>query len=268
MLETLNLGRSVRRHFDNAAQHYHESAVIQREIARELAQNLEQRKEVRMVLEIGCGTGTLTEHLIEIFPNAQLTVVELSPKMIEAAKLRLASPKNVRWVCDAIEHFAIGAQSFDLIVSSSTFQWVDNLEYLFSKLRQALRPDGTLTFSVMLEGTLCELRTVRQSIAPSKKISTQLPSFQGVIAALENAGFVVQKHESETIVEYFSDTHDLLSQIRRRGFTGGSLSRSDNLLNRSELCQLATFYNARYRNEKGEVRASFVSGLFEAKLAT
>jgi tRNA (cmo5U34)-methyltransferase len=38
------------------------------------------------VLELGCGTGTLTERLLGEFPHAQVTAVDLSPRMIELAR--------------------------------------------------------------------------------------------------------------------------------------------------------------------------------------
>src|SRR5687767_10473233 len=45
------------------------------------------------ILELGCGTGNLSLRLAQRFPNAQLTLVDAAPEMIELTRARLEAAK-------------------------------------------------------------------------------------------------------------------------------------------------------------------------------
>ncbi len=72
------------------------------------------------VLEIGCGSGAVTERLVE--RGAQLTVVEQNPEMLRAAQTRLAAKDSgtaVEWLEQtASEVDALGHAAFDAVVLS------------------------------------------------------------------------------------------------------------------------------------------------------
>lgn len=92
------------------------------------------------VLEVGCGTGQLTECLARYLPG--VTAIDIGPAMIAAARRRLAgSPVSFQVV--SFEDFAAPDASFDLIASGTAFHWVDP-EVKFSKPARLLRPGGWL----------------------------------------------------------------------------------------------------------------------------
>ncbi len=88
------------------------------------------------VLEVGCGTGQLTEQLA-LF-GFDLTAIDIGPSMIAGARRRIGdrevSLRNV-----AFEDFERPGVSFDMVVSATAFQWVDP-EVKFTK-PVARRPD-------------------------------------------------------------------------------------------------------------------------------
>ena len=92
------------------------------------------------VLEVGCGTGQLTERLASC--GLRLTAIDIGPSMIATARRRLAGAE----VCFRVTSFedldAIDA-SFDLIISSAAFHWIDP-EVAFTKSARLLRPGGWL----------------------------------------------------------------------------------------------------------------------------
>ena len=47
------------------------------------------------LLDLGCGTGALAERVLGVAPGAHLTCVDLSPRMAEAARARLAGRAEV-----------------------------------------------------------------------------------------------------------------------------------------------------------------------------
>jgi ubiquinone/menaquinone biosynthesis C-methylase UbiE len=92
------------------------------------------------VLEVGCGTGQLTERLAR--PGIRLTAIDIGPSMIAAARRRLAGAE-VCFQVTSFEDLAAAEASFGLIVSGAAFHWVDP-EAGFSKSARLLRPGGWL----------------------------------------------------------------------------------------------------------------------------
>lgn len=93
-----------------------------------------------MVLEVGCGTGQLTERLASF--GFSLMAIDIGPSMIAAARRRLDS-SAVSFRVAAFEDLAAAEASFDLIVSGAAFHWVDP-EVKFRKSAGLLRRGGWL----------------------------------------------------------------------------------------------------------------------------
>jgi ubiquinone/menaquinone biosynthesis C-methylase UbiE len=92
------------------------------------------------VLEVGCGTGQLTEGLVR--HQFRLTAIDIGASMIAAARRRLAG-SAVWFHVGSFEDFTGTDASFDLIVSGTAFHWVDP-EVKFRKSARLLRPGGWL----------------------------------------------------------------------------------------------------------------------------
>ena len=92
------------------------------------------------VLEIGCGTGQLTERLAR--SGFRLTAIDIGPSLIAAARRRLAGAE-VSFQVTSFEDLGAGDASFDLVISSAAFHWIDP-EVAFSKSARLLRPGGWL----------------------------------------------------------------------------------------------------------------------------
>jgi SAM-dependent methyltransferase len=92
------------------------------------------------VLEVGCGTGQLTERLAPF--GFALTAIDLGASMIEVAGKRVP-PGSAVFRAVSFEDLDAGAGSFDLIISATAFHWVDP-EVRFRKAARLLRPGGWL----------------------------------------------------------------------------------------------------------------------------
>jgi ubiquinone/menaquinone biosynthesis C-methylase UbiE len=92
------------------------------------------------VLEVGCGTGQLTECLAGF--GFSLTAIDIGPSMIDAAKRRLEG-SAVSFQVASFEDLDAAGASFDLIVSGAAFHWIDP-EVRFAKSARLLRPGGWL----------------------------------------------------------------------------------------------------------------------------
>lgn len=134
--------------FAAAAERYDAGADVQRSVARQLA---DMAGHVRLapgarILEIGCGTGLLTREIAARWPQAALTATDIAPAMIDAAARAGFAARLM--AMDGEAPTFVGPQ-FDLILSSLTFQWFDDLPLALARLHALLRPGGSLHFATM-----------------------------------------------------------------------------------------------------------------------
>jgi tRNA (cmo5U34)-methyltransferase len=69
------------------------------------------------VVDLGCGTGTVAQHVLRVFPNAQITCVDLAENMIAMARAKLGMYGTARYVVSDFQSFAFDGK-YDVIVSS------------------------------------------------------------------------------------------------------------------------------------------------------
>lgn len=89
------------------------------------------------VVDLGCGTGQLTSHLAERFPDARVIGVDSSSDMLD----RAPSHPRIRWVEAAFEHWTEDA---DVVFSNAALHWSTDHARLFPTLAGLVRPGGVL----------------------------------------------------------------------------------------------------------------------------
>jgi len=92
------------------------------------------------IVDLGCGTGTVTALLHARWPDAQIAGIDNSEQMLERARAALA---NVAWKLDDLAAWS-PASPVDLIVSNAALHWLDDHATLFPRLLSHLRPGGVL----------------------------------------------------------------------------------------------------------------------------
>lgn len=97
---------------------------------------------VPSVLDVGCGTGMLSEQLLSAFPSCRLTGVDLSPAMVERARARLAGRAEVR-EADA-ERLPFHDGAFDLVVCNDSFHHYPDPDRAAFQMWRVLRKGGAL----------------------------------------------------------------------------------------------------------------------------
>jgi 2-polyprenyl-3-methyl-5-hydroxy-6-metoxy-1,4-benzoquinol methylase len=142
--------RRQRMLFDSAAQLYDASRLGYPGDIVDLAVTTAAAGPGSAVLEIGCGTGQLTQSLASY--RFGLTAIDIGPSMIAAARRRLADAA-VSFQVTSFEDFtpagAAGA-CFDLIISGTAFHWIDP-EIKYRKAARLLRPAGWLALLSTIE---------------------------------------------------------------------------------------------------------------------
>lgn len=145
--------------FRRSVDSYDENAIVQKLIVNQLRALLKKylSQPVRNTLEIGCGTGLLTSTICEMF-QTNLYVNDLVSEMCHRTAYKCDIPDSHCLIGD-VEALELKGK-YDLIVSSSTFQWFTRPADTFSKLSAHIEPSGFLIFSTFGCENLKELRSV------------------------------------------------------------------------------------------------------------
>jgi SAM-dependent methyltransferase len=93
------------------------------------------------VLEVGCGTGKLTELLAT--RGLQIVAVDPGPNMIQAARKRLGATDAVRFHVARFEDASLPGESFAAVFSATAFHWLDPA-IAWHKAAAHLEPRGML----------------------------------------------------------------------------------------------------------------------------
>jgi len=114
------------------------------------------------VLDVGCGTGRVTEALLALVPRGRVLALDASEEMVTLARGRLGDRARV-WCQDVLELDL--DRPVDAIVSTATLHWVTDHERLWASLARALRPGGALEAQCGGKGNIAGVREVIEAVA-------------------------------------------------------------------------------------------------------
>ena len=105
------------------------------------------------VIDAGCGTGRVTERLMERLPDGHVFALDVSEPMLAEAAVRLARFGDRVTVQAADLNLPLPvAEPVDAILSTATFHWILAQDALPGHLAAALRPGGRLVAQCGGEG--------------------------------------------------------------------------------------------------------------------
>jgi trans-aconitate 2-methyltransferase len=128
-----------------------------------------------VVLDAGCGSGRITQALIERLPRGRAIAVDASASMVQAARKRLGPDADIR-VLDLLELEL--EEPLDAILSTATFHWIADHERLFARLRSALRTGGRLVAQCGGEGNIDVLRGTANTVLSREPYSRHFAGWQ------------------------------------------------------------------------------------------
>jgi trans-aconitate 2-methyltransferase len=126
-----------------------------------------------LVVDAGCGSGRITQALIERLPHGRVIAIDESPSMIAAARERLGPDVDLR-VADLLELQL--DEPAAAILSTATFHWISHHERLFARLHAALKPGGRLVAQCGGEGNITVLRASANEVLAREPYA---PHFSG-----------------------------------------------------------------------------------------
>lgn len=139
-----------RRAYDQIAEDYHEKRTDPSRNAWNeflevptMERLLKPQVRQKRVLDVGCGTGLLTEKIYQW--GGDVFGVDPSPKMIEKAE---SLHRKIPFQVGSAEKLPYADSIFDVAASSLVLHYIENLCIPFSEISRVLKPGGQLVFTM------------------------------------------------------------------------------------------------------------------------
>jgi len=191
----------MRARFARHAATYERHGKLQRAIADRLARMLPELSQPN-VLEIGCGTGFLTQHLLARYPSGRFLITDIAGEMVEACAARFANGGQAQFqLLDGEAPPETG--KFDLIASSMVIHWFDDPLAGLKRLQARLAPAGELLYAVSGPEFLKEWSTVMHA----QGFAVEAPRTGGLPGILE------EQHQEVA----YGSARQLLADLRGTG---------------------------------------------------
>lgn len=239
----------VRQHFSCHAGDYDRYAVVQKRVVEGLLSRLRAVGSVTgPVLEVGTGTGVLGQKFSAEYPHLPLVISDLAHGMTRYAARII--PGAMPLDADA-QNLPFRSQGFGLMLSSSMYQWVNDLPQAFAESARVLKPGGRFAVALFGERTLFELRdSHRQAVAEiGSSRGSHVQDFVSLLEvqrALQAAGFVDIRIETVDEVEHHPDVPTLLRSLKKIGAQNASSTGPSGLASRRVMQRMMELYREQY----------------------
>lgn len=143
------------------------------------------------ILDLGCGTGTLTAQLSRLGKIA--VGVDSSQSMISKAKEQFADITFM--VCDALS--LPFYQEFDVVFSNAVFHWISDHNALLNSVYKALKPSGLLICEFGAAGNISSIENTFakacRRLGYEYETKFNFPTCEDFGKSLKNCGFIIDK---------------------------------------------------------------------------
>jgi tRNA (cmo5U34)-methyltransferase len=114
---------------------------------------METREQKPAILDVGAGTGLLSALLLEKFPDARLTLMDISENMLDMARKRFASRPDTAYIICDYSRSDLGGP-FDLVCSALSIHHLspEDKRQLFGRIYRALKPGGMFVNADQADG--------------------------------------------------------------------------------------------------------------------
>jgi len=197
----------LKQKFEKSMPKYDENALVQREMAELLVDLLIKNfgQNFAQVLELGSGTGVLTQILAQNLQFDKLTCNDI----VEKSKFYLDKIlKDYTFIAgNSLKIKPVGR--FNLIISNAMFQWFSSLPVVLEHYSRLLDRDGVLAFSTFTTENFKEIRS-------ALGLSLKYLSAEEIKSVLSEKFEVKEIYEYEKVLE-FSTPLELLAHLKNTG---------------------------------------------------
>lgn len=210
-----------------------------------------------LALDVGCGRSHIAEHLSkEVVERLFLTDISSS-----SLRNRKTSDIPAQCVMADEEFLPFKENTFDLVLSSLSMHWINDLPGALRQIHQVLKPDGVFIGAMVGGETLYELRCSLQ-LAELEREGGFAPHISPYTAVtdlgnlLGQAGFNMLTVDIDEVQVNYPGMLEVMRDLQGMGESNCAWNRKL-LLQRDTMLAAAAIYKEMYGNEDRSVPATF-----------
>lgn len=254
----------IKKRFAHNLKGYDALSVVQRSICEridELLGSYIPSLDKGTAMELGAGTGFLTNHLLRRFSSKNWVLNDIVPQT--EAYLEKVIDENgykgqITYAWGDAENISF-PQDLSLLASASLFQWFDSLDLFLKRVGENIIKDGYVVFSSFGKDNFFEIK-----VSSLGRKGVCFPSYSQVHDWCVDAGFEVLYSEQYIQEMVFPSVSDMLHYLRDTGVNGNVKGS----WNRAEYKQFCDRYKTIFADEddnSGSVKLSFNPTIFILK---
>jgi malonyl-CoA O-methyltransferase len=257
----------IRRAFSSASTTYDPAADLQRTVAYALLTTVDCDMKGTL-LDIGCGTGFLTQQL-SLFRPERLIALDIALPMLQTARnkfIALGKPHKSQptLVCADAEAIPLANSSINHVFSSLALQWCSNLSNVFAHIKRILKTDGRLYFSTFAPNTLQELKSAWASVDNYAHIN-DFEDAEQLEHYLRQAGFKEIRITRVLYTRYYDSVLALMQELKHIGAHNVRTKRNKHCTGKMTLQRMINHYENTYSVD-GKIPASYEVFIVQASL--
>nr|CAG4641857.1 EOG090X09JT [Eurycercus lamellatus] len=217
-------------------------------------------RKFKVALDLGCGFGHVSQNLSKDAVD-ELIMCDYSELVLEKASG--PDDKDVLYRKMVVDEEALPfeAESFDLVMSSLSLHWVNQLPSTFAQIMKCLRKDGVFIGAVFGGETLFELRGSLQLAEIERKGGfaahvSPFTAIRDIGGLLNGAGFTMLTIDTDEIKVGYPSMFELMQDLKGMGESNASWIRKLHL-HRETMFAASAIYKELYGNEDGTIPATF-----------
>jgi len=240
----------IARSFSRYARTYDRFANLQKNLAGNLMETVRSLKiSPKKILDIGTGTGEMAFLLHNDFPNAKIWGCDIAPGMVKKSMEKNKFEGITFEVCDA-EFLPYKDKTFDLVVSNTVYQWVEELARAFSEARRVLKDSCYFAFITFGPDSLSELKkSYRLKVDEKAEYLHEYKTVSEVGSLLERCDLKVASLSSRSVRTVYPDFREMQKTIKSIGALNASVNLPKGLRSRKKIKELIKYYESNYRLE-------------------
>ncbi|XP_076162597.1 arginine-hydroxylase NDUFAF5, mitochondrial isoform X2 [Ptiloglossa arizonensis] len=221
------------------------------------------KRKFKKVLNLGCSRGHVSKHILT--ENVEeLILTDMCSSFLYQAETS-EGMKVTRTIMDE-ENFSFESNSLDLVISSLSLHWVNDLPRCFHNINKSLKNDGIFMAAIFGGDTLYELRSSLQlaELERDGGISAHISPFaeiRDIGTLLTRANFTMLTIDTDEIVIGYPSMFELMWDLK--GMAENNAVRNRKLrLNKDTAFAAAAIYKQLYGKMK-EDDTPFIPATFQ-----
>lgn len=238
--------------FGEAAEYYQQHANLQKQVADRLIASLQPWRDILPsgpIIELGCGTGFVTEGLAELYTDKEIQVTDLSDQMVEFCRQRFADSSNLRFQVQDAEDVPYDDPHYAMTISGFTAQWFQDPAQTLGQWLQATKPGGLLLVSFPGSESFPEWKEKCKELG-LPFTANKFPDVEEMVVKMSVGPAQVDYYE-DTVTQSFNSARQFFRHLKNMGAATQKEGRS---LSSKELSLLINHWD---NSTEGDIEVSY-----------